>query len=78
MDLKPDHAELQRLERALRRMPRRQREIFLAVRIDDLSYADIAERTGLTTAKVERLFARSLRNFVRNLGNPRRHWWRRW
>jgi hypothetical protein len=50
-----------RLQLALFRMTRRQRRIFLAVRIDDLSYAEIAERTGLTIGDVEREFAAGLR-----------------
>jgi hypothetical protein len=44
----PDPVTLKRLERAVRKLPRLQREIFLALRLDDLSYDEIAERTGLT------------------------------
>ncbi len=73
-----DPVELARLEDAMRRVPRRQREIFLAVRLDNLRYAEIAERTGLTVDQVERLFADALTNLTRNLDQPRRHWWRRW
>ena len=73
-----DPVELARVEDAMRRVPRRQREIFLAVRLDNLRYAEIAERTGLTIAEVERLFADALANFSRNLDQPRRDWWRRW
>jgi len=73
-----DPVELARIEDAMRRVPRRQREIFFAVRLDNLRYAEIGERTGLTVAEVERLFAKGLANFTRNLDQPRRHWWRRW
>ncbi|WP_066825315.1 sigma factor-like helix-turn-helix DNA-binding protein [Sphingomonas mali] len=73
-----DPAELARLDHAVRRVPRRQREIFLAVRLDNLSYVEIADRTGLTVAQVERLFAEALTNLSRNLDDSRRHWWRRW
>jgi len=69
---------LAKFERAMQRVPRRQREILLAVRLDDLSYSEIAERTGLTVAQVERLVAHGLFNFSCNLDDPRRHWWRRW
>jgi len=69
---------LARIEDAMRRVPRRQREIFLAIRLDNLGYAEIAERIGLTVAEVERLFADALANFTRNLDQPRRYWWRRW
>jgi RNA polymerase sigma-70 factor (ECF subfamily) len=68
-----------RLERALRRMPKLQREIFLAVRLDDASYIDIAGRTGMSVAQVERLFAEALCNFSRSLDHPprrRRRWFR--
>ncbi len=73
-----DPLELARLEDAMRRAPRRQREVFLAVRLDNLRYAEIAERTGLTITQVERLFADALANLIRNLDQPQRHWWRRW
>jgi RNA polymerase sigma factor (sigma-70 family) len=74
----PDASEIARIEDAVRRLPRLQREIFLAVRLDDLSYAEIAERTGLSVARVERQFARSMYNLMRNLDDPCRRWWRRW
>lgn len=70
-------ATLKRIERAIRRLPRRQREIFCAVRFEDLSYVDIAERTGLTVRQVEQLFAEALFNISRRVDRPRR-WWRFW
>jgi len=73
-----DPTELARLDHAMRRMPRRQREIFLAIRLDNLSYPEIAERTGLSVREVERSFAAALVNLTRNLDDQRRHWWRRW
>ena len=42
------------------RMPKLRREIFLAIRFDGASYAEIAERTGLSVKQVERHFARSM------------------
>jgi len=57
-----DPADLARLEHAVRRLPRRQREVFIAVRLDNLSYPEIAERTGLSVREVERHFADSLFN----------------
>lgn len=71
-------ARLAAMEDALMRMPRIEREIFLAVRLDDLSYAEIAARTGLSVAGAERVFVRALRHFIRNLRDPRRGRWRRW
>jgi DNA-directed RNA polymerase specialized sigma24 family protein len=66
------------LDDALRRMPRRQRMVLLAVRDDDATYADIAEGLRLTKAEVKRLFAQALVNLDRNLADPRRGRWRRW
>ncbi|MGH6617216.1 sigma factor-like helix-turn-helix DNA-binding protein [Sphingomonas sp.] len=72
----PDPATLKQIERAIRKLPRLQREIFLAVRLDDMSYAEIAERTGLSTGEVGRLLAKALLNFVRHLERvPPRRWW---
>lgn len=74
----PDPAMMARLEDAARRMPRFQREIFLAVRLDDNSYAEIAERTGITPEQVERMLAMAIGNFCRNFDDPSRCRWRRW
>jgi len=73
-----DPALLERLEDALLRLPQIQRDIFLAIRLDALSYGEIAERTGLTKRQAERLFAKALGNFSRNLRDPLRQRWRRW
>jgi RNA polymerase sigma-70 factor (ECF subfamily) len=72
-----DPVTLKRIERAIRGLPRRQREVFCAARFDDLSYADIAERTGLTVREVEQLFGEALFNISRHVDHPRR-WWRLW
>ncbi|MEA3540485.1 MAG: sigma factor-like helix-turn-helix DNA-binding protein [Pseudomonadota bacterium] len=50
----------------------------LAVRLDDMDYAQIAERTGLSQRQVEAMMVRALINFQRNLADPDRHAWRRW
>ena len=67
-----DTGELAKLDHAMRRMPRRQREIFLAVRLDNLSYPEIAERTGLSVREVERHFANSLLSIHYALNRPER------
>lgn len=53
-------SELARMEDALLSLPGLTREIFLAVRIDDLGYREIARRTGLSTREVERHIARTI------------------
>lgn len=75
---KPYPEALRRLERALLKLPGLQREIFLAVRLDDMSYAEIAERTGLTVKQVERQFAKSLRVLWVMADDYKRPWWRSW
>jgi len=74
----PDPVALAAMEDALMRLSWRERDVFLAVRVDDLPLADIARAMGLSVARVEQLFARAFRNLERNLANPRRHGWRRW
>jgi RNA polymerase sigma factor (sigma-70 family) len=77
-----DDAELlRRLERAIRTVPRRTREIFLAHRLDDMSYAEIAQRTGLSVREVERHMARAIYRLCREVDREPRRWWerlRRW
>ncbi|HEV7288856.1 sigma-70 region 4 domain-containing protein [Sphingomonas sp.] len=69
---------LKRLEAKLQRMPKLQREIFLAIRLDDLSYAEIAERTGLSAEQVEQHFAQSMLALLDALdGRPSVSWWQR-
>jgi RNA polymerase sigma-70 factor (ECF subfamily) len=77
-DEPPDPELLARLEAALQKLPRRRREIFLAVRKGDSSYAEIAERTGLSAKRVEREFARAMLQLHRASYDPRPEpWWRR-
>ena len=78
-DQRPDPELLARLETALRALPRKRREIFLAVRLDAMSYTEIARRTGLSAKRVEREFARALLQLHRAVHDRRPGpWWRRW
>lgn len=73
-----DAVDLARLERAVRRLPKLQREVFLAIRLEDLGYPEIAERTGLTVSEVERHFADSLVSIATALDRPiRQPIWKR-
>ena len=58
---------LARLERAMATMDRRTREVFLAHRLDTLSYGEIAARTGLSTQEVEQHIARAIFHLDREL-----------
>lgn len=74
-----DHAEIRnRLERAMRAMPRRTREVFLAHRLEDMPYSEIAERTGLSLRAVERHMARAIGAIDRSLNGSPPRWWERW
>jgi RNA polymerase sigma-70 factor (ECF subfamily) len=74
-----DDAEvLRRLERAMRTVPRRTREVFLAHRLNDMSYAEIGQRTGLSVREVERHMVRAIIAIDRSLNGPPLRWWERW
>lgn len=78
----PDPELLVRLEAALLSMPKLRREIFLAVRLDAMSYDQIAKVTGLSVKAVECQMVRALRKLNYHLRHgeapPHRHWWQKW
>ena len=70
---------LELMEAALLALPRLTREVFLAHRLDDLSYGEIATITGVTTRRIEREIARALIALDRALSErrpPRPRWWK--
>ena len=67
-----------RLEEAVAAMPRKQREIFLAHRLDELSYAEISDRTGLSIRQVERQMARAIFKLCKQMDGHPLSWWERW
>ena len=69
---------LRRLEQAIAKLPRLQRAVFLAHRMDDMSYGEIARRTGLTATQVQRQMARAICNIDRQLEGEKLRWWHRW
>ncbi len=58
---------LARIEEAVLRLKPLTREIFLACRLDGYSYAEIAERTGLSVRGVEKQMSRAIRQLGRHL-----------
>jgi RNA polymerase sigma factor (sigma-70 family) len=69
---------VERLEAGLQRMPKLRRKIFLAIRLDDLSYVEIAAHTGLSVEQVERHFARGMVTLLEAVdGCPPAPWWKR-
>jgi RNA polymerase sigma-70 factor (ECF subfamily) len=74
----PDAELFRRLEEAVAAMPRRQREVFLAHRLDGLSYAEIARRTGLSVRQVERQMVRAIAKLCKQMDGHPLSWWERW
>lgn len=73
----PDPEMLKKLERAMQKLPRSTREIFLAHRLDDMSYRQIADRTGLTVRQVERHMAKAIYRICREFDDEPLRWWER-
>ena len=74
----PDPDLLRRMEEAMLNMPKLQRQIFLAHRLDDMSNDEIARRTGLTVRQVERHMAKAIYKFVKQMDGEKLSWWERW
>ena len=72
-----DPALLKKLEQAVLRLPRSTREIFLAHRLDNMSYQEIAELTGLTVRQVERHMARAIYRLSKEVYEGPVRWWER-
>lgn len=73
-DAVSDHNELgrleardrmRRLEAAMYHLQPRSREIFLAHRLDGMSYNEIAQRTGLSVKRVEKIMAKAIAKLTR-------------
>jgi len=58
---------LRRLEAAMKRLRPRTREIFMAHRIEGMTYAEISERTGLSVKGVEKQMSKALAQLDRML-----------
>lgn len=67
---------LRRAERAVGRMSDLEREVFLAIRVDELSYPEIAVKIGIGVAEVEQLFAASLAVLVKAMDENDPWWWK--
>ena len=75
----PEHSDpelLKKLECAMLKLPRPAREIFLAHRLDDMSYQEIADRTGLTVRQIEQHMAKAIYRLCKELDDEP-HWWER-
>ena len=74
----PDFEERARFECAVRSLPRRTREIYLAHQCDDRSYADISEVTGLSREEVIRHMAAAFYHLARCMDDQKPRAWRWW
>lgn len=74
----PEDEKLRRLEEAALSMPKLQREIFMAHRLDGMPYEEIARRTGLTVRQVERHIGRAIYKTTMSLKGRKLRWWERW
>ena len=74
----PDPDFLRRIEEAMLNIPKLQREVFMAHRLDDMPYQEIARRTGLTVGQIERHMARALYKLAKQMDGRKLSWWERW
>lgn len=73
-----DNPTIEQLDAALLTLRRLDRELFLAHRLDQMSYRQMADITGLSLKQVRKRMARAMYDFDRALsGQPRRRrrWW---
>ena len=70
-----DRLRLWRAERAVDRMEEMDRKVFLAIRVEELSYSEIAARFQITVAEVEWHFAGSLRVLMKAMDEKDPWWW---
>lgn len=73
-----ERRQLRRAERAVDHMSPVEREIFLGIRVDELSYAEVAALHGITVTDVERHFAAALRILDRHMHERHHKWWQFW
>lgn len=75
----PSHRALLRAERrGLRRMTSFQREVFLALRVETVTYADLARQHGVGLAEIETAFTQALLILMRSVRDPEPWWCRLW
>jgi RNA polymerase sigma-70 factor (ECF subfamily) len=65
-----DRDLLRRLQTALAELPEAQRRVLALKRVEGLSHAEIARRTGLSPAAIEKNLARGLRRLRELLDGP--------
>ena len=71
-----DKLRLWRAERAVDRLPPMTRKVFLAIRVEEMRYSEIAEKLGISVAEVEAHFAVALRMLAKAMDKKDPWWWR--
>jgi DNA-directed RNA polymerase specialized sigma24 family protein len=74
----PDPDRRRRLDESVRKLPRLQREIYLAHSRDGLSYEEISGRTGLTVRQLERHIAKAMYKLMKQMEGRKLTLWERW
>lgn len=74
----PDFEERARFERAVRSLPRRTREIYLAHQCDGCSYAEISKATGLNREQVISHMAAAFYHLAYCMDDRKPRAWRWW
>ncbi len=69
---------LRRAERAVDRMSEMERCVFLAIRVDEMGYPDIAGKLGIDVDEVEQHFAASLETLLKVMDEKDPWWWKFW
>lgn len=73
-----DRAFQRRARKALRRMRPLERELFVAVRLEQVSIPQLARRHGISEADVEAALVRALVTLARTVCEPEPWWSRLW
>lgn len=71
-----DRLRLWRAERVVDRMHGMHRKVFLAIRVEEMTYPQIAARFNISVADVEAHFAASLRIMMKVMDEKDPWWWR--
>jgi RNA polymerase sigma-70 factor (ECF subfamily) len=74
----PDPDLRHRLEEAIKNLPKKQRDVFLAHCMRGLSYDEIADSTPMEVRKVERQLAKAIYKLAKQLDGRKLTLWERW
>ena len=73
-----DAERVAKFKAALSKLPRKQRDIFLAHRMENCSYRELAEITGLTVDQIEHHIVRAMYKLMKQMDGEHLTWRERW